>query len=122
MYGIPCSSAAARYIAKRIGAGELMVIDVVTDPTSIPLNSVSMSSTESTATPQRPTSPSACGESESWPMRVGMSNATDSPIWPWASRNRYRSLVSRALPNPANWRIVQTLSRYMVRCTPRVYG
>ena len=27
-----------------------------------------MSSTESTATPQRPTSPSACGESESWPI------------------------------------------------------
>ena len=57
VYGMPCSSAAARYIAKRIGAGELMVIDVVTAPTSMPLNSVSMSSTESTATPQRPTSP-----------------------------------------------------------------
>jgi len=42
-----------------------MVIDVVTAPTSMPLNSVSMSSTESTATPQRPTSPSASGESES---------------------------------------------------------
>ena len=36
-YGMPRSSAAARYIAKRIGAGELMVIDVVTAPTSMPL-------------------------------------------------------------------------------------
>ena len=27
-----------------------------------------------------------------------------------------------ALPKPANCRIVQTLSRYMVRCTPRAYG
>ena len=87
-YGMPCSSAAARYMAKRIGAGELMVIDVVTAPTSIPLKRVSMSSTELTATPQRPTSPSAWGESESWPMSVGMSKATDRPIWPWSSRNR----------------------------------
>jgi hypothetical protein len=57
-----------------------MVMDVVTAPMSIPLKSVSMSSTESTATPQRPTSPSECGESESWPMSVGMSNATERPI------------------------------------------
>src|SRR4029077_7630342 len=55
-------------------------------------------------------------------MSVGMSKATDRPIWPWSSRNRYRSLVSRALPKPANCSIVETLSRNMVRCNPRVYG
>src|SRR4029077_5966131 len=55
-------------------------------------------------------------------MSVGMSKATDSPIWPWSNRNRYRSLVSRALPKPANCRIVPALSRYMVRRTTRVLG
>ena len=41
-----------------MGAGELMVIDVVTSPSGIPSNSVSMSSSEVTATPHFPTSPS----------------------------------------------------------------
>ncbi len=86
--GTPCSSATPKYMARRIGAGELMVIEVVTSPTSMPWNSVSMSSSESIATPQRPTSPSACGESKSRPMSVGMSNATESPVWPCSSRKR----------------------------------
>ncbi len=61
----PCFSATARYIAKRIGAVELMVIEVVTSPSGMPSNSVSMSASESTATPHLPTSPVDIGWSES---------------------------------------------------------
>ena len=63
-----------------IGAGALIVIETVTSPRSMPANSVSMSSSVSTATPSRPTSPSERGSSESWPMSEGMSNAVDSPV------------------------------------------
>ena len=52
----------------------------------MPPNSVSMSSSVSTATPSRPTSPSERGLSESWPISDGMSNAVDRPVWPWSSR------------------------------------
>jgi hypothetical protein len=78
--GTPCFSATARYMARRIAAGELIVIEVVISPTGIPSKSVSMSASESTATPQCPTSPREVGASESWPIRVGMSKATDSPV------------------------------------------
>ena len=54
----PCFSATTRYIAKIIGAGELIVIDVVMSPSAMPSNSVSMSASESTLTPHFPTSPS----------------------------------------------------------------
>ncbi len=60
-------------------AGPEIVIDVVTSARSMPSKSTSMSAAESIATPQWPTSPSACGSSESRPISVGMSNATDSP-------------------------------------------
>jgi hypothetical protein len=69
-----------------IAAGALMVMDTVTSPRSIPRNSVSMSSSVSTATPSRPTSPSERGESESWPISDGMSNAVESPVCPWSRR------------------------------------
>ncbi len=69
-----------------IAAGALMVIDTVTSPRSMPANSVCMSSSVSMATPSRPTSPSERMWSESWPIRLGMSNAVDSPVWPWSSR------------------------------------
>jgi len=43
----------------------LIVIDVDTESSGMPLSSVCMSSTESIATPTLPTSPLACGASES---------------------------------------------------------
>ncbi len=61
----PCFSATARYIAKSIGAGELMVIDVVTSPSGMPSKRTSMSARESTVTPHFPTSPFDIGWSES---------------------------------------------------------
>ena len=61
----PCFSATARYIASRIGAVELIVIEMVTVPRSIPSKSASMSASESIATPHLPTSPAAISWSES---------------------------------------------------------
>ena len=69
-----------------IAAGALIVIDTLTSPRSIPANRSVMSSSVSMATPSRPTSPSERGLSESWPISEGMSNAVDSPVWPWSSR------------------------------------
>ena len=46
-------------------------------------------------------------------MSVGMSNATERPVCPWSVRKRYRAFVSAGVPYPANWRIVQSLPRYM---------
>ena len=61
----PCFSATARYMAKRIGAVELMVIEVDTSPSGMPSKSTSMSASESIATPHLPTSPADIGLSES---------------------------------------------------------
>jgi len=58
----------------------LMFIEVDTFPSSIPAKSRSMSSTESMATPTRPTSPRARGLSESWPICVGRSKAVERPV------------------------------------------
>ena len=92
-------------------AGPLIVIDVVTSPNGIPSKSTSMSHAESIATPQWPTSPNDRGSSESRPISVGMSKATDSPPPPAARIILYRSLVCPALPKPANCRIVQVRPR-----------
>src|SRR6185503_6339646 len=54
----PCCSATTRYIAKIIGAGELIVIDVVMSPSEMPWNKRSMSSSDAIDTPHLPTSPS----------------------------------------------------------------
>jgi hypothetical protein len=69
-----------------IAAGALIVIETVTSPRSMPRNSVSMSSSVSTATPSRPTSPRERGESESCPISEGMSKAVESPVCPWSRR------------------------------------
>ena len=66
-------------------AGPEIVIDVVTSPRSMPSKSTCMSAAESIATPQCPTSPRERGSSESRPISVGMSKATDSP-WPPSAR------------------------------------
>ena len=61
----PCFSATTRYIAHSTDAGELMVIETVVFSRSMPPNRISMSSSESMATPHLPTSPSLAGWSES---------------------------------------------------------
>ena len=118
----PWRSAATTYMQNTGTAGPLIVIDVVTSSSRMSANSTSMSAAESMATPQCPTSPSERDSSESRPIRVGMSKATDRPFPP-ASRIAWnRSLVSAALPKPANCRMVQALPRKPVGCRPRVNG
>src|SRR5204862_5635231 len=60
--------------------------------------------------------------SESRPMRVGRSNAVESPSPPAASSSRNLRFVSGAVPKPANIRIVQSFDRYIDAYGPRVYG
>src|SRR2546428_14167571 len=81
-------------------AGLLIVIDVLTPPTSIPLKRIRMSSRDDTATPHVPNSPFASGSSVSYPYRVGISKATLRPVSPWAMRylNRRVWVVPRADP------------------------
>lgn len=79
---MPRSSATSWYMSSSRAAGALMVIEVETRSRGIPSKSVRMSSTESTATPTLPTSPRASGASESCPIWVGRSKATDSPVPP----------------------------------------
>jgi len=62
-----------------------MVIEVETLSSGIPAKSCRMSSIESMATPTLPISPCAIGSSESYPIWVGRSNATDRPVVPAAS-------------------------------------
>jgi hypothetical protein len=107
----PCRSAATRYMQKIGTAGPEMVMLVVTAARSMPSKRTSMSAAESIATPQWPTSPRACGSSESRPISVGMSNATDRPPPPAPSSILYRALVCSALPKPENCRMVQVRPR-----------
>src|SRR2546427_2046203 len=81
-------------------AGLLIVIDVLTPPTSIPLKRIRMSSRDDTATPHVPNSPFASGSSVSYPYRVGISKATLRPVSPWAMRYLNRRFVSSRRPNP----------------------
>ena len=74
------SSATTRYIANNVAAVALIVIDVETRSSGMSRSRVCMSSTVSIATPTRPTSPAARGASESMPICVGRSNATDNPV------------------------------------------
>ena len=71
-----------------MAAVELMVIDVETFSSGMPSNRRSMSASDDTATPTRPTSPAASGWSESMPIWVGRSKATERPVVPCESRYR----------------------------------
>jgi hypothetical protein len=61
----PCFFATATYIARRIAAVALMVIDVVTLSSGMPAKSCSRSSRLEIETPTFPTSPATCGSSAS---------------------------------------------------------
>ena len=84
----PCSSATSWYSSNRTAAGALMVIDVEISASGRPSSSTRMSSIESIATPTLPTSPAAIGASESRPICVGRSNATESPVVPCVISSR----------------------------------
>ena len=100
----------------------MIVIDVETSPSGISWKRRRMSSTESMATPVRPTSPEASGSSESSPSCVGRSKAVESPVCPRSSSRRKRAFVSSAEAKPAYCRIVHGRVRWPSARTPRVYG
>ena len=100
-------------MASATGAAELIVIDVVTRDRSTPANRSSKSARVSTATPALPTSPAQRGSSESRPINVGRSNAVLRPSPPARRISLNRALVSVAVPNPANIRIVHSFERYI---------
>jgi hypothetical protein len=83
---VPRRSATTSSIARRIEAGALMVIEIDTSSSGIASTSVSMSAIESMATPTLPTSPRASVASESIPICVGRSNATERPVVPRCNR------------------------------------
>src|SRR5215472_7924625 len=119
---IPRSVATSSYSRSRIAAGALIVIEVDTESSGRPSSRVCMSSMESIATPTLPTSPLACGASESKPICVGRSKATDKPVVPAAMSCLYLRLESAAVEKPAYCRIVHGLVTYMVGYTPLVNG
>ena len=79
-----CSSATTWYIASSHIAVALMVIEVFIPVSGMSSNSLRISPRCGTGTPTLPTSPRASGESGSYPVCVGRSKATDSPVCPLA--------------------------------------
>src|SRR5450756_874820 len=63
--GMPRFSAATMYMAQMMGAGPLMVMEVVISPNGMPSSNTSMSAREEMATPHLPNSPRAIGWSVS---------------------------------------------------------
>ncbi len=78
-----------------------MVMEVLVFSSGMPSKSLRMSPRWETGTPTRPTSPRASTWSGSYPVWVGRSKATDSPVWPLARLRRYSSLDASAVECPA---------------------
>ena len=85
----------------------------------IPAIRVSMSARLSIATPTLPTSPAAAGSSESRPICVGRSRATEKPVTPASRSARKRPFVSAAVPKPAYCPMIHGPGSALI---PRVYG
>ena len=83
-WATPCCSAATMYSAKSQAAVALIVIEVFISPSGIPSINVAMSPRWTTGTPTLPTSPRASSSSGSYPVWVGRSKATESPVCPFA--------------------------------------
>jgi hypothetical protein len=96
-----CSSAATWYSARRYIAVALIVIEVFISPRGISSKRRRMSPMCEIGTPTLPTSPRARTWSGSYPVCVGRSNATESPVWPLARLRRYNALLAAALECPA---------------------
>jgi hypothetical protein len=79
-----------------------------------------MSASVSMATPQRPTSPSAIGSSESMPEQRGHVERGGQAVAADLRISLNRQFVSSAVPKPANMRIVQSFDRYIDAYGPRV--
>jgi hypothetical protein len=75
----PYSRAVTIYIAKMGKTAPFIVMETEISLRGISLNKIFISSTESIATPAMPTSPTTLSWSESYPLWVAKSKATDNP-------------------------------------------
>src|SRR3989440_12089733 len=92
-------------------------MDVLAEASGMPSKSARMSPRCATGTPTRPTSPRASSWSASYPVCVGRSKATDSPVCPLARLRRNSALLAAAEECPAYVRINHGLSRLSGRGT-----
>ena len=90
-----------------------MVIDTETFSKSILSNKDSISSGVDIGTPDLPISPEDISSSESYPICVGRSKATERPLTPLSNKDKYLSFDSDTDENPAYCRIVHNLLRYI---------
>src|SRR3989338_3233980 len=105
--------ATAIYIARITAAGPLEVIEIVILSIGIPSKRFSMSRRVSMATPSQQTELRQIGSSESRPIRVGRSNAVESPV-AFSANNILKSpLVSEGVPCPHNKRTVHFFFLYI---------
>src|SRR5712692_3220908 len=111
--GTPFFFPTAAYMQVKTAAGAFIVIDVLTRSRGMPSKIASMSFREETFTPHRPTSPWDFGWSQSYPYRVGISNAMLRPVSPCWRRSVSLRFVSSGVPYPENILIVHSLPRYM---------
>jgi hypothetical protein len=79
---MPCFSAETIKKASRMAAVELIVMDIEILFRGMPFVRISISESVQIGTPTLPISPSAIEWSESYPVWVGRSKATDSPMTP----------------------------------------
>ncbi len=79
----------------------LMVMEVFIRESGMSAKSARMSPMCEIGTPTLPTSPRARTWSGSYPVWVGRSKATESPVWPLSRLRRYRALLAAALEWPA---------------------
>src|SRR3972149_6118787 len=84
----------------------LIVMLVLTRSSGMPSNNTSLSRRFVIDTPTFPPSPCAIGWSLSYPICVGRSKATLSPVFPCLRRYLYRRFDSSAVPKPAYCRLV----------------
>ena len=110
------------YIAVKIEAGALIVIDVLTSLNGISLNNISISFSEEILHPHFPTSPIDLLLSASYPYNVGISNAMLNPVCPFSIKYFNLLFVSSGVPNPENILIVHFFPLYIFGYGPLVYG
>ncbi len=106
--------ATTRYIAQSTcSPGELMVIETVVCSRLIPEKSVSISSSESMATPHLPTSPSLSAiVGIAAHQRRQVKGNREPALRRLPADICSAAFVSSGLAKPENWRIVQSLPRY----------
>ena len=91
----------------------MIVIETETFSRLISSNKDSISSGVDIGTPDLPISPKAISSLESYPICVGRSNATDSPVTPLSNSDKYLLFDSDTEEKPEYCLMVHNLLRYI---------